>query len=182
MKRAFEKADETRPVIAHSGVMPHLPQLDGTDIHLHLGWGRGDERDLPGLAAAMPRLVRFVSEFGSQSVPDGDPLVDIDQWPDVDWAELAAAPWAWTATPWCVTSTRASTRRTTIGARATQPYQATVLRHHIETLRRLKYRPVGGFCLSSLADPAPIDLDGDPRSRAPAEAGVRRASPTRAGR
>ena len=31
-----------------------------------------------------------------------------------------------------------------------------MLRHHIETLRRLKYRPTGGFCFSWLADPAPM--------------------------
>ncbi len=155
VKRAFEKADETRPVIAHSGVMPHLPQLEGTDTRLHLGWGRGDERDLPGLAAAMPRLMRFVSEFGSQSVPDGDPLVDDSAWPDLDWQLLTDRhgldhetmvrhlnPGKYTSyDQW----------RT-----ATQQYQATLLRHHIETLRRLKYRPVGGFCLSSLADPAPL--------------------------
>ena len=30
-----------------------------------------------------------------------------------------------------------------------------MLRVQIETLRRLKYRPTGGFCFSSLADPAP---------------------------
>ena len=115
VKRAFEKADETRPVIAHSGVMPHLPQLEGTDIRLHLGWGRGNERDLPGLAAAMPRLVRFVSEFGSQSVPTV-----------IRWSRSIGGPtstgtssrsvMAWTATPWCDTSTPPSTRRTTIGA------------------------------------------------------------------
>ena len=38
---------------------------------------------------------------------------------------------------------------------ATQRYQARLLRHHIETLRRLKYRPTGGFCLFSLADAMP---------------------------
>ena len=35
---------------------------------------------------------------------------------------------------------------------ATQHYQANLLRHHIETLRKLKYRPTGGFCLFMLAD------------------------------
>ena len=70
MKRAFETADETRPVVAHSGVAPHLPQLDGTDSHLFFGWYHGDERDLDGFAATLPRMVRFVSEFGAQSVPD----------------------------------------------------------------------------------------------------------------
>ena len=39
---------------------------------------------------------------------------------------------------------------------ATQRNQATILRHHIETLRRLKYRPSGGFCFSWLADPSPM--------------------------
>ena len=36
-----------------------------------------------------------------------------------------------------------------------QLYQAHVLKVQIETLRRLKYRPTGGFCFSSLNDPAP---------------------------
>ena len=39
---------------------------------------------------------------------------------------------------------------------ATQRNQAMVLRHHIETLRRLKYRPTGGFSFSWLADPGPM--------------------------
>ncbi len=30
-----------------------------------------------------------------------------------------------------------------------------MLKVQIETLRRLKYRPTGGFCFSSLADPSP---------------------------
>lgn len=38
-------------------------------------------------------------------------------------------------------------------AAATRRYQADLLRFHIETLRRLKYRPTGGFCLVALADP-----------------------------
>ena len=38
VKRALEQADGTRPVIAHSGVLPHPPQLDGTDSHLYFGW------------------------------------------------------------------------------------------------------------------------------------------------
>ena len=184
VKRAFEKADETRPVIAHSGVMPHLPQLDGTDSHLHLGWDHGDERDLPGLAATIPRMVRFVSEFGAQSVPDGEPTSStLERWPDLDWRAAGRAPrprprHRWSATCSPVKYTDASTS----GATATQRYQATLLRHHIETLRRLKYRPAGGFCLSSLADPAPLISTSDPRPRAAAEARRSPTSPTRADR
>jgi beta-mannosidase len=103
----------------------------------------------------MPRLVRFVSEFGSQSVPDGQPLVDIEQWPEIDWQTLSERhgldrdPMMRHVNPFKHSSYDD-------WRRATQQYQATLLRHHIETLRRLKYRPVGGFCLSSLADPAPL--------------------------
>ncbi|MGD9998517.1 MAG: glycoside hydrolase family 2 protein [Ilumatobacteraceae bacterium] len=136
VKRAFEKADESRPVLAHSGVLPHLPQLEGTDTRLRLGWGHGDERDLPAFAATMPRLVRFVSEFGSQSVPDGEPLVTVGGWPDVDWDLLERR---------CGLEMEAMTRYVNPGkfatydewCTATQVYQATLLRHHIETLRRL---------------------------------------------
>jgi beta-mannosidase len=39
---------------------------------------------------------------------------------------------------------------------ATQRYQAELLRRQIETLRRLKYRPTGGFCFSWLADAMPM--------------------------
>src|SRR5829696_8343758 len=46
VKRAFEQADPTRPTIAHGGVAPHLPQLDGTDSHMWLGWHRGDVGEL----------------------------------------------------------------------------------------------------------------------------------------
>ncbi len=38
---------------------------------------------------------------------------------------------------------------------ATQAYQAQVIRFHVETLRRLKYRPTGGFCQFLLADAQP---------------------------
>jgi beta-mannosidase len=155
VKRAFEKADESRPVVAHSGVLPHLPQLEGTDTRLRFGWGHGLERDLPGFAAAMPRLVRFVGEFGSQSVPDGEPLVDVGDWPDIDWETLEHRHGL---EPEAMTKYVNPAKYTSYDdwRMATQHYQATLLRHHIETLRRLKYHPSGGFCLASLADPAPM--------------------------
>jgi beta-mannosidase len=140
VKRAIEKADTTRPVIAHSGVVPH-PGGGGTDSHLWWGWFYGDERDLPDFARGFPRMVRFVSEFGSQSLPDGDVGVP---WPveeGLDVLRRRVPPDdldsldAWRA--------------------ATQAYQSTVVKHHVETLRRLKYRPTGGFCVSSFADGLP---------------------------
>src|SRR5687767_12366541 len=38
---------------------------------------------------------------------------------------------------------------------ATQAYQANLLRRHVETLRRLKYRPAGGFAQFAFADGHP---------------------------
>jgi beta-mannosidase len=138
VKRAIEKADGTRPVIAHSGVVPHPGGL-GTDSHLWFGWFHGDERDLPGFARAFPRMVRFVSEFGARSVPAG------------------------LATGWPACSDEVLARRVppedfpdeAAWATATRRYQAVVVKHQVETLRRLKYRPTGGFSVSSFGDTHP---------------------------
>lgn len=154
VKRAFEKADPTRQVVAHSGVVPHVPQLDGTDSHLWYGWRRGEPEDLATFAGRLPRMVRFVSEFGSDS-PPRIPIETAGVWPDLDWDLLETEhgyqretferlfPPADHASydDWCTT---------------TQYYQSYVLKVQIELLRRLKYRPTGGFCLSRLNDPAPM--------------------------
>jgi beta-mannosidase len=153
VKRALERNDGTRPVIAHSGVLPH-PGSGGTDTHIYFGWYHGEERDFPSFCSAVPRMARFVSEFGAQAVPESAEFMEPERWPDLDWERLGhthslqreqfdryvppadfASFAAWRA--------------------ATQAYQATVIKHHIETLRRLKYRPTGGFCQFSFADAHP---------------------------
>jgi beta-mannosidase len=154
IKRALQKSDGSRPVIPHSGVFPHLPQLDGTDTHTYFGWYFGDERDFPRFLRTVPRLARFVSEFGAQAVPETADFCEPDAWPDLDWDRLARrhnlqkvffdryVPPADHATfdDW---------------RRATQAYQAIVIKHHIEALRRLKYRPTGGFAQFCFADGHP---------------------------
>jgi beta-mannosidase len=154
VKRSFERADETRPTTSHSGVMPHIPEFGGSDSHLYFGWYHGDERDLPGFAASFPRMVRFVSEFGAQAVPTTSDFIDASNWPQLDWDTLEE---------------RHGFQRSVLERHvqphpsstfdqwrsATQRYQARLLRHQIETLRRLKYRPTGGFCLFMLNDASP---------------------------
>ena len=54
VKRAFEQADSTRPTVAHGGVIPHLPTLDGTDSHMWLGWHRGEVAELDGRGPRRP--------------------------------------------------------------------------------------------------------------------------------
>jgi beta-mannosidase len=154
VKKAFEKGDGTRPVIAHSGVLPHPPQLDGTDAHLYFGWYWGDERDLPGFLRVMPRMARFVTEFGAQAVPATHDFCEPERWPDLDWDRLARvhalqkARFDEYAPPADFTTFDA-------WREATQAYQATLIRHHVETLRRLKYRPAGGFAQFCFADGHP---------------------------
>jgi beta-mannosidase len=128
--------------------------LDGTDSHFYFGWYHGDVRDVERLAAAVPRVVRFVSEFGAQSVPETADFIDASTWPELDWEHLerhhGLQKWAFDErVPPADFETFEAWRR------ATQTYQAELIRHHIEVLRRLKYRPAGGFCVFALNDAAP---------------------------
>ena len=151
--RALERADQSRPVIRHSGMLPG-PVSAGTDSHLYLGWYHGSERDLPRLLATMPRLARFVGEFGAQAVPESASWMEPDRWPSLDWADLAERhglqPGAFEKhVPPSAYGSFSAWRD------ATQAYQATVIRYQVEALRLLKYRPTGGFCQFMLADAHP---------------------------
>ncbi len=152
IRRALERADGSRQVVAHSGILPHPAW--GTDSHLYFGWYHGRFDDLAGILARFPVLGRFVSEFGAQAVPDNAGFMHPEQWPNLDWDELEAH--------YCLQRAIFDQRvppdryRTFDGWRAaSQRYQAELLRYHIETLRRLKYRPTGGFCVFLLADSQP---------------------------
>ena len=152
LRRALERADGSRAVIAHSGVVPHPAW--GTDSHFYYGWYHGDERDFPRMLARFPVLARFVGEFGAQAVPDSAEFMGPEAWPDLDWDRLVAHHGLQleifrARVPPEDHLTFESWRE------ATQRYQATVVRHHIETLRRLKYRPTGGFCFFMLTDAQP---------------------------
>jgi len=154
IKRALQRADGTRPVIAHSGVLPHLPQLEGTDSHLYFGWYWGTERDLPRFAARVPSMVRFVTEFGAQAVPEDAAFCEPERWPDLDWDRLAHRH-ALQRARFDVYVPPAEHASFDSWRTATQQYQATVIKHHVETLRRLKYQPTGGFAQFCFADGIP---------------------------
>ena len=158
VKRSLEKADTTRPSIAHSGVAPHFPQLDGTDSHLWFGWEHGNISDLNVLASRLPRLVRFVSEFGAQALPADAEIAEAcgaSNFPHIDTEVLANDFGA---------QLELLGQHTPINeagswdewVHQTQLRQAEVLRHTIEMLRTLKYRPTGGFCQFMFADALPF--------------------------
>jgi beta-mannosidase len=103
---------------------------------------------------ALPRLGRFVSAFGAQSVPANAAWMGPKQWPQLDWDRLSEhhgmerAAFDTYVPPtdaksfdeWCD---------------ATQAYQSALLQLQIEDLRRCKGSPCGGFTLFCFADPSP---------------------------
>lgn len=158
VKRAIQKADPSRPVIPHSGVLPHPPQLDGTDGHWYFGWFQGEIDGLSALASRVPRVVRFVSEFGAQAPPalESIGLEGLAQRhpAEIDWGDLSDrlglhVDVALDRVPIAGFETFGE------WAAALRWYQAEVIKRQIETLRLLKYRPTGGFCQFHLIDATP---------------------------
>lgn len=156
VRRAIEQADQTRRCVAHSGVMPHLPLLDGTDSHLYLGWSDGPIEDLARESARFPRLFRFVSEFGVPAAPRSGPAADVLRegvWPDIDWERFSEL----TGIDRRHLDEQVPPQRfSDVGewADAIEHHQAEIVRRWIEHLRRIAYRPTGGFCVRALNDPA----------------------------
>lgn len=149
LKRALSRADGSRPVISHSGLWPH--PIAGTDSRLPFGWERGNVRDVADSLARLPVLARFVTVFGPQAVPETASFCQPERWPNLDWDELARSHCLDRATlDWRVPPSHYPTF--SAWRAATQAYQAAVMKHYVETLRRLKYRPTGGFCVGVLAD------------------------------
>lgn len=143
VRRAFEKADPSRPALTH------------LDVGHFLGWHQGHERDLARAAARWPRQVRFLAGFGAAAVPDADAFLRPDDWPDLDWDGLAARHGLRLDRLSAIGLDPAEFDTFDAWRSATQARQAEVLKAHIETLRRLKYRPAGGFAAFFLADCAP---------------------------
>jgi len=151
--RALHRADPSRAVDPHSGVLPGLGS-PGTDGHFYFGWYHGTLDGLASALRAVPRLARFVTEFGAQAVPESAEFMEPERWPKLDWERLfehhACQKLVFdrlvppddfeTFDEW----------RT-----ATQAYQAALVQLQVEDLRRLKYSPTGGFCHFCFADGHP---------------------------
>ena len=151
VRRVVIRTDGSRPVIAHTAVPPHFPTLDGTTSHLWFGWHGGRAADLATALSRVARMGRFVTAFGAASLnPDADVLAD-PRWPALDWDRVEAE-----------TGARASSLQHLVPAAGvadgstwatlTRVAQAEVVKTTIELLRRLKYRPTGGFAQFYLAD------------------------------
>jgi len=156
VQQTLRSSDPTRPTIAHSGVAPHLPKLDGTDSHLYLGWRSGRVDDIAAVGKRMPRLIRFVSEFGAQALPDDETIEAAlaEEFPNIDCETLARLGGQLDLL--AAHTPPADSPTWSDWVEATQKRQAHVIRHTIEMLRVLKYRPTGGFCQFLLADAMPF--------------------------
>jgi beta-mannosidase len=153
IRRALERADPSRPVIAHSGVLPHPGR--STDSHLYFGWYFGRVRDLRTALALWPALARFVSEMGAQAVPNTAGFMEPERWPELDWEGLEAHHCLQKALLSKRSGPPAHFDSFDAWRNATQAYQADLVRHQVEVLRRLKYRPTGGFAVFCLNDAQP---------------------------
>jgi len=154
VRRVIQRTDGSRPVIAHTAVPPHFPQLDGTTSHLWFGWHDRSVADLGPALARVPRMGRFVTAFGAASVSPDLPELSGPRWPALNWDAIADAIGARTDSLHHLAPPAPVSDGPT-WARLTEVAQAELLRTTIETLRRLKYRPTGGFAAFYLADPSP---------------------------
>ncbi len=168
VRRVLQRTDGSRPIVIHTAVPPHLPQLDGTTSHLWFGWHDLRAADLGAAIARIPRMGRFVTAFGAATVDPDLPVLQSSQWPSLDWDRIGEAIGAPAASLHHLVSPDPIPDGPT-WARSGQAAQAELLRTTIEILRRLKYRPTGGFFAFYLADPSPAGgfgiLDHDRRAK-----------------
>ena len=153
VRRVVQRTDGSRPVVIHTAVPPHLPQLDGTTSHLWFGWHDAEARDLAGALARIPRMGRFVTAFGAATVDDALPELTSARWPALNWEAIATAVGGHAGSLHHLVPPRLVDGGPA-WAKLTAQAQAELIKTTIETLRRVKYRPTGGFCLFYLADPS----------------------------
>ncbi|MFQ3316143.1 MAG: beta-mannosidase [Candidatus Poriferisodalaceae bacterium] len=157
IKQALKEVDPTRPVVAHSGVLPNISNLKGTDSHLYFGWQHGEVSNLEALASKFPRLVEFVSEFGAQAVPQNLEIAEAagaEHFPNIN-TEILQNTYGAELQLLIRTSPLNQFSTWDLWVTATQLRQAEIIRHTVEILRTLKYRPTGGYCQFMLADAMP---------------------------
>ena len=164
LRRELRSSDPSRSVIQRSGSLPGISARGASDSHLWLGWHNSTHGELSEVFHSWPRLAGFLGGFGAQTVRIADWAEDEPTWPTAQRGAFEHY------------QPRRAYSDGETWARATQMYQADLIRSQIETMRRLKYRPAGGFCLTSLFDAEPDGgfgiLDHDRRPKPAFEAVV----------
>ncbi len=168
IRRTLKRTDPSRPVLAHTGVLPSRPFTEDAAPNLRFGWYNGSGLELGEYLKRNPRHCGFIAAFGSHSVPASNFRLlglDPDRWPNLDWRLLISDPDSELAVLLRRFHPLDFTHMSD-WVDATQLHQAEILRLQIEILRRNKYKPCGGFAIDRLLDPRPcisgslIDHDG----------------------
>ena len=172
LKASFEHLDPSRPALAASG---------DVDLHLMLGWSAGSWADLAQVEPLM------VTEFGAQSLPDLDSPAweQIDtRWPAADdepsWRYSGFQPVNWAERGAGLPSAYQSLASY---VKASQQYQADVVRFAAEHMRTRKFESCWGAFAYHLVDPFPGIgfglVDGARRPKLALDALARAFNPTR---
>jgi hypothetical protein len=132
---------------------PVLPGAGDQDLHCGEGWAHGHWRDLATLSPA------FVSEVGAQALPNANSPVwrHLNRaWPvaddDESWRYAGYQPAEWARSGIGPPSTHPSRDAC---VRASQEYQAHLLRFAIDRFRRQKFAHCGGVLVFQLVDNFP---------------------------
>lgn len=142
LKAGFEALDPTRPALAASGEI---------DTHMKLGWEEGTWRDV------IETEPHIVTAFGAQSLPSiGSPVWDDigDRFPVADdepaWRRAGFQPVNWAERGVGLPSAHPSLDAY---VRASQNYQAWLIRISAEHMRTRKFEPCWGAFVFHLVDP-----------------------------
>ena len=157
IKRALEKADGTRPVdrplrrAARTRRSSTAPTATSTSAGT-----TATSATSPGFAArgAPPGPLRHRVRRPGRA-RHRRRSCEPERWPDLDWDRLGARHALQKRDLRPGTCRPPSYATFDAWRAATQAYQATLVQHHIEDLRRLKYRPTGGFGQFCFADGHP---------------------------
>ena len=145
--RDLKKKDSTRIYLQSSGELD-TPLAEGGDTHLYPGWypAFGGLERFDWFAEKLPRNIRFVSEFGAQSLPNIQAARHFlpDDLRAGDWKTQAAANGAQVNNLAAWVDLKACTSLEDL-VEASQRHQVRVSRYIIDRLRYYKGRPSGGF-------------------------------------
>lgn len=149
LKRIARAEDSSRPVVRSSGEYAVPFFRNGTDTHFYFGWYGsvyGALRSFEPLARHFPDNIRFVTEFGAQSLPNLESSLRFMP------AEIGQVDWDYLTERhhmqpnmfdyWLQWRTAGSLEQL---VHMTQEYQSAINRFYIDRLRHNKYRPTGGI-------------------------------------
>ncbi len=135
----------------------------------------------PASPPPCPAWSASCSEFGAQAVPETADFVEPERWPDLDWERLEAHHGLQTRVPRPPGAARPTTPPSTTGGRRPRRTRPRSSATTSRTLRRLKYRPTGGFAQFLLTDAQPAVTLVGARPRAGAQGRATRRCWRRAG-